>query len=154
MAEKEDFPGWGYMLSKGATTFYEDWECRGSALHSSYLYIGSWFIECLGGIRRPEAGYSHFVIEPWIDNKRGLREVKASYNSMYGKIVSQWKLEESGEFRLYVEIPPNTTSVVRIPEIVVGSLSIETENVTFAEKETHEIFLSSGSYTIKGKLLN
>lgn len=63
---KEDFPGWGDMLKHGNGTFFEDWQCRGSGLHSSYLYIGSWFIEALGGIRRPEAGYKEFSIEPWI----------------------------------------------------------------------------------------
>lgn len=55
MATKEDFPGWGDMLKHGNGTFFEDWQCRGSGLHSSYLYIGSWFIEALGGIR-PSGG--------------------------------------------------------------------------------------------------
>jgi len=59
MASKEDFPGWGHMLKGGATSFYEDWDCGGSYLHNSYLYVGSWFIEGLGGIRQPAAGYKY-----------------------------------------------------------------------------------------------
>lgn len=112
MATKEDFPSWGDMLKHGIGTFFEDWQCRGSALHSSYLYIGSWFIEALGGIQRPEAGYRQFTIEPWIA-KKGPRQVRSHYNSMYGKIVSNWTLE-SGVLKMEVTVPANTTAVLKL----------------------------------------
>ena len=108
MAMKEDFPGWGDMLKHGNGTFFEDWQCRGSGLHSSYLYIGSWFIEALGGIRRPEAGYKEFSIEPWI-TKGGPKQVRSYYNSLYGKIVSDWTLE-AGVLKMEITIPANTTA--------------------------------------------
>jgi len=47
MAAKEDYPGWGDMLRRGATTVWEAWDGRNSLLHSSYLHIGAWFIEGL-----------------------------------------------------------------------------------------------------------
>ena len=41
MATKEDYPSWGDMLRRGATTFWESWDGDISLLHSSYLYIGT-----------------------------------------------------------------------------------------------------------------
>ena len=69
MAKREDYPGWGDLLRKGATTFPESWD-GGSQLHDSYLYIGRWFIEGLGGIQQPKAGFKHFVIVPLLSSNR------------------------------------------------------------------------------------
>ena len=120
MATKDDFPSWGDMLKQGNGTFFEDWQCRGSGLHSSYLYIGSWFIEALGGIRRPEAGYKEFTIEPWI-TKDGPKQVRSHYNSLYGKIVSNWMVE-ADVLTMEVTIPANTTAILKLSGIRPGTL--------------------------------
>lgn len=121
MVSKEDFPGWGHMLRNGATTFYEDWDCGGSYLHNSFLYAGSWFIEALGGIRPPEAGYKHFVIEPWIDQRHGPQRVRAHYDSLYGRIATNWRIE-GGSLHLEVSVPPNTQALLRLPHVKGGSI--------------------------------
>lgn len=113
MAMQEDYPGWLNMIRKGPGTFFEDWRCSGTSLHSSYLYVGSWFVEGLGGIRRPEAGFKHFVIEPWIDPAAGPKEVNAHYDSMYGRIVSHWKKTDNG-VEITVVVPPNTTATLKV----------------------------------------
>ena len=113
------------MRRKGPGTFFEDWRCNGSALHSSYLYVGSWFIEGLAGIQRPVSGSSHFVIHPWI-NPDGPTEVKAHYNSMYGSITTHWK-RYGNRIEIQVTLPPNTTATVKIVdtdlEVVSGNHS-------------------------------
>lgn len=131
MATKEDFPSWGYMLKCGNGTFFEDWECRGSALHSSYLYIGSWFIEALGGIQRPEAGFKHFVISPWITTE-GPKRVKSRYDSMYGDIISEWALEGKN-LNMQVVVPPNTTAVLKLPGVSASSVKENGRSWTHSE---------------------
>lgn len=131
MAIKEDFPSWGYMLKCGNGTFFEDWECRGSALHSSYLYIGSWFIEALGGIQRPEAGFKHFVISPWITTE-GPKRVKSRYDSMYGDIISEWALEGKN-LNMQVVVPPNTTAVLKLPGVSASSVKENGRSWTHSE---------------------
>lgn len=121
MVSQRDYPGWGDMLSRGATTFYEDWDRGGSYLHNSYLYAGSWFIEALGGIHQPEAGYKHFVIEPWIDQDQGPQKVRAHYDSLYGQIATAWT-KHNGELQLEVTVPPNTDAVLRLHGIKPGSI--------------------------------
>lgn len=152
MATKEDFPGWGDMLKHGNGTFFEDWQCRGSGLHSSYLYIGSWFIEALGGIRRPEAGYKEFTIEPWIA-KGGPKQVRSYYNSLYGKIVSDWTVE-SGVLTMEITIPANTTAVLKLSGIHPDTLKEgetawkEAEGVSLYSQKRNALSLAlqSGTY--------
>lgn len=120
MAMKEDFPSWGNMIKKGNGTFFEDWECGGSALHSSYLYIGSWFVEELGGIQQLEAGFKKFVIAPWIHAK-GPKQVRSHHESMYGTIVSNWSVKD-GKLDMEVVIPANTTALLKLPGVRLDSI--------------------------------
>lgn len=158
MALQEDYPGWGNMLRQGNGTFFEDWECRGSGLHSSYLYIGSWFIEALGGIRQPEAGYKQFVIEPWTGGK-GLDWVCSLYASPYGDIVSN-RTVTNGRLRLDVTVPANTTAVLKLPHAVAGSLREGTQEWRKAEGvslqgrqgDTVSFLLVSGNYRFSAVL--
>jgi alpha-L-rhamnosidase len=122
MATKEDYPSWGDMLRRGATTFWESWEGDISLLHSSYLHLGLWFVEGLGGIQPdPERpGFQSFVIRPGILPGR-LDWVKARYESLYGPITSQWKIE-GGKLRLTVQVPPNTTARLLLPAKDAGSI--------------------------------
>jgi len=116
MANKDIYPGWGDMLDRGATTFWESWDARNSLCHSSYLYIGTWFIEGLAGIKvDPQyPGFKRFTIRPEIVNHPSLKWVRADYESPYGQIVSNWHLQH-GKFHLEVRIPPNTAATVYLP---------------------------------------
>ena len=112
MANTETYPGWGDMLKRGATTLWEDWEGRSahSLCHSSYLYIGTWFIEGLGGIRPgPDGvGYQHFVVRPCIVEDPSLTWVETQFDSPYGRIESRWRMR-GDLIEAEVAVPPNTT---------------------------------------------
>ncbi len=116
MASKTDYPGWGDMLKRGATTIWEDWEGTLSLSHSSYLHIGAWFIEGLGGIR-PGAdgqGYQKFVLRPGVWKNAPLRSVESHFDSPYGRIQSDWSIRE-GQINYHFIVPPNTTATVYFP---------------------------------------
>jgi hypothetical protein len=116
MATKEDYPGWGDMLRRGATTLWEAWDGRNSHLHSSFLHIGSWFIGGLAGIQPdPEVpGFKRFLIKPALLKGNPLTWVRGEYDSQYGTILSHWRVEE-GKLKLEVTVPPNTTARVFLP---------------------------------------
>jgi len=116
MATKKDYPSWGDMLQRGATTVWEAWDGRNSLLHSSYLHIGAWFIEGLAGIK-PDPnipGYKHFFIRPGVLKNRPLEWVKAGFESPYGTIQSDWQYH-NGLLKLKVSVPPNTTATLYLP---------------------------------------
>jgi len=109
----KEYPGWGYMLANGATTSWESWT-GASHIHNTLITIGGWFVEGLAGIRPDEKapGYRHFFVEP--APVGDLTSARASYRSIHGEIVSDWRIE-NGRFRLSVTVPPGTTATVVIP---------------------------------------
>lgn len=117
MAAKQDYPSWGDMLERGATTFWESWEDdHHSKLHSSYLHVGYLFIPGLAGIRpdTDQPGYTSFVIKPAVLADKGLTWVKGSLETMHGTIASEWRVE-GGRLHMNVTVPPNTTSRLYVP---------------------------------------
>ncbi len=116
MATKEDYPSWGDMLNKGATTLWEAWNGRNSLLHSSYLHIGAWFMEGLAGIKPDprNPGYKHVIIKPGVMKGKDLDWVKASLESPYGLIRSDWTVR-GNTLRIKVIVPPNTTATLFLP---------------------------------------
>ena len=147
MATKEDYPSWGDMLKQGATTIWESWEGDISRLHSSYLYIGYWFIEGLGGIKiAPDAaGFQNFVIQPGVFEPKPLNEVHSSYDSLYGKIVSDWKVQD-GKFSLKAIVPPNTTAKIYIP--AKDSQTIKESSKSLAENKKFRVLKPEGQFTV------
>ena len=150
---QESYPGWGYMLSQGATTFWEQWNGYYSHIHSCFTSPGGWFYQGLGGIRpdETEPGFKKIMIKPAIVGD--LDWVKTSYNSIHGKIVSNWT--RKGEtLTMEVVVPPNTTATVYVPATNIedvtesGKKISEAEGVTFKQMENGKaVFeVESGSY--------
>jgi len=116
MAIQRDFPSWGDFIAKGHTTFPEEWDGGGSQLHSSYLFVGAWFIEGLAGITQHEgnAGFQHFEIRPLVDTNPPLDHAAATFDSPYGRILSSWSRHD-GILHVRVTVPPNSTATLFLP---------------------------------------
>ncbi len=121
IATQKTYPSWGYMISKGATTIWELWNGdtadSGMNSHNIVMLIGDldiWLHEYLGGIRPdPDApGFKKIIIKPEVVGD--LAWVKDSYDSIHGRIESEWR-QSSGRFELRVSIPANTTATVYLP---------------------------------------
>ena len=98
------------MLANGATT---SWTGH-SHIHDTLISIGAWFTEGIAGIRSDgkSPGFEHFVIKPAVVGD--LTSARAKYHSIYGDIVSDWRIED-GAFKLRVTVPPSTTATVFLP---------------------------------------
>ena len=110
MLENELAPGWLYEVNQGATTVWENWE--GSASHNHYSpgAVCQWMFDTICGIR--PHGENHFVVEPVPGGS--LTSAEATYNSLYGKVISAWEKIDSG-FRYTVVIPANCTAEICLP---------------------------------------
>ena len=127
IATQPTYPGWGYMVSKGATTIWELWNgdtadpAMNSGNHVMQMGdLGVWMYEDLAGIRSdPEQpGFKHILLHPHpVD---GLSFVRASHRSLYGKIGSEWH-RDGNRLTLAVTISPNTTATVWVPGTPSGS---------------------------------
>jgi alpha-L-rhamnosidase len=121
IATQKDYPGWGYMVGKGATTIWELWngDTADPAMNSGnhVMLVGDlviWLYENLAGIKADPAqpGFKHIIMKPTLVD--GLNSVKATHRSPYGPIVSEWK-RDGAQWRWHVEIPPNATATLYMP---------------------------------------
>jgi len=116
MHNQTDVPGYGFQIGLGATTLTEQWDPRkgNSWNHFMMGQIEEWFWKSLAGIRPDIAqpGFSRFFIEP--QPVGDLKWVKASYESIHGVIVSDWRIE-NGKFTIRVQVPDHTTASLILP---------------------------------------
>jgi alpha-L-rhamnosidase len=113
---QSDKPGYGMQLKKSATSLTEAWDANPGSSQNHFMLgqIQEWFYHDLAGIQNaPDStGFKKIVINP--QPVGDVTWAKASYDSIRGKIVSDWKLD-GAKFTLNVTIPANTTATVFIP---------------------------------------
>jgi alpha-L-rhamnosidase len=112
---KTVFPGYGYFIAQGETTWPEDWKIDvPSKIHTCYTGIAGWLTKGLCGIQPDEnnVGYKHFIVKPFIVAEVDFAE--ASTGSPYGEIFSRWE-RKNNKIIQSVTVPPNTSARVYIP---------------------------------------
>ncbi len=159
---RKDYPSWLYPVTQGATTIWERWDGQkpdgtfqnpgmNSFNHYAYGAIGDWLYKYVAGIDfDPEQpGYKHFSLAPHPGG--GLTHARAVYQSMYGEIKSDWKIENN-EMVYEVTIPANTTATITLPsatpgKVLLNSGSLSSKSVDAQEKNGNTTFnLGSGNY--------
>jgi alpha-L-rhamnosidase len=83
--------------------------------HYSFGAIGAWMINVSLGIQRDEKspGFRHFFLQPTSDPTRQMTWAKGHYNSMYGRIESEWKVDES-KVSYQFTVPANTSATLSL----------------------------------------
>jgi len=161
MNARDDLPGYGFQLKKGATALTESWAAL-ETVSNNHLMLGhlmEWFYAGLGGIGQEgnSVGYKKIVIKPEIVGD--ITTTNASYTSPYGKIICEW-VRSNDKLILNVAIPVNTTAKVFIP---VSPNSVVTESgksiglsggdiIFFKKDKERRIYqLGSGYYSFEVK---
>lgn len=116
MNNQSEKPGYGYQLKQGATSLTEAWDARRSSSQNHFMLgqIVEWFYGDLAGIA-PDLnapGFKNILIKP--TPVGDVTWARARYESVRGKIVSDWK-HAAGEFTLRVAVPPGTIATVHLP---------------------------------------
>ena len=134
-------PSWGYMLSKGATTIWERWDfdTRDPGMNSEALLIqagnlDAWFYQTLAGIRPAAPGFKKIHIQPAIVGD--LTWVKGHFDSPYGRIVSDWKIE-GNRLTMDVTIPTNTTATIVVPGKGGGTHEVGSGHYEFSSLDSN-----------------
>jgi len=135
--QSRKFPSWGYEVEQGATTIWERWNsytkehgfggaegnqnaAMNSFAHYSFGAVCEWMLGDLAGIQSDGPGYDKIIIQPHPPaagsnpDQPPIYWVKAHYDSIHGRIVSNWR-RTGGQFELEVAIPANTTATVYLP---------------------------------------
>lgn len=122
-----EYPGWGYMITCGATTIWERRESKmENVMHSfDHPMFGSFdaiFYRYFAGIQINGCAADDIVIRPYIPET--LDFVEATYDSIKGKIASSWKKCE-GFISYEIDVPTNITIKVIMDKKV---LTVDDEN--------------------------
>jgi alpha-L-rhamnosidase len=165
---QESYPSWLYPVTQGATTIWERWDgwtrekgfqdpSMNSFNHYAYGSIGDWLYSVVAGIeidaRQP--GYKHILFRPQPGGE--LTWVKGRLNSIYGEILSEWRIttnpvqevnlpdqtsyrnvREKNTFEYDITVPPNTTATVYLPGSALGQM-VESGKYHFSEGWTRTI---------------
>ncbi len=104
LALQEKYPSWLYSVRMGATTIWEHWDSidengdiwrasMNSFNHYAYGSIGEWMYGTMAGIDVDEnkPGFENIKLAPVIDKR--LSYVKASLDTKYGTVRSEWHIE-------------------------------------------------------------
>ena len=161
IATQKDYPSWGYMVQKGATTIWELWngDTADPAMnsHNQVMLLGDlqvWMYGDLAGLKSNPLfpGFKQIWMEP--QPAGNLASASASTETPYGTVKSDWTLK-NGTFTWHVVVPANTRANVLIPAKSVDDITengkpvMQMEEVKYIGQEKHRVNLEigSGSYT-------
>ena len=152
----ETYPSWGYMLSKGATTWWERWNgdtgdpSMNSYNHYAFGSVVAWIYRYVAGIDTSlqDPGFHQIVVHPRLDTR--MTQARAEYDSAYGKIVSDWSGKPQGPFELKVTIPANTRAKLFLPasanaQVIQDGTAIQPQQ----ESGSYVVEVGSGSYEFR-----
>lgn len=160
LVNRKQYPSWLYPVTQGATTIWERWDGQkpdgsfqsvgmNSFNHYAYGAIGEWLYTYVAGIQidAENPGYKHFFLAPHPGG--GLTYASATFQSVYGKIKSAWKIE-GGNMVYDVKVPANTTATVVLPsaslgKVTVNSASLQDDKNKSAQQSGKAVTLKLGS---------
>ncbi len=127
----EKGPGWGAMVTRGATTIWEHWDGKkadgsfyppkmNSFNHYTFGGCGEWMMSYLVGLKPESPGFKTIRVQPVIIP--GLKFAEGSFESPYGAISNRWQ-RDGDTVQMQLVVPPNSSARVILPsgETTVGS---------------------------------
>ncbi|HEY3743301.1 MAG TPA: family 78 glycoside hydrolase catalytic domain [Bryobacteraceae bacterium] len=153
----QTYPSWGYMLSKGATTWWERWNgdsgdpAMNSFNHYAFGSVVAWVYRSVAGIDNGAPGFKEIVIRPRHD--AFMKSARGEYDSIYGTIVSDWVVTPTNGYVHRVTIPANTSAKVYLPakadaHVTEGGKPVES---TPGPDGTVIVSIGSGTYEFRVK---
>jgi alpha-L-rhamnosidase len=149
----DSYPSWGYMVKKGATTWWERWNgdtgdpAMNSYNHYAFGSVMAWVYRRVAGIDTDGGapGFHQVVIRPHTDASLG--HVQAEYDSAYGTVATEWTRMPDGRFELNVRVPANVSAKVYLPGTASNTVTEDGKAVHFPfEKDAFVTSVGSGAY--------
>lgn len=162
LIQNTTYPSWGYSIEQGATTIWERWNSyskdkgfgnvnMNSFNHYSLGSCGEWMFRSMLGIDSDGVGFKKIIMKPelpalpvrrslgvgasGVDGGGGSTWAKGHYDSIHGRIASNWVLD--GEtFRWMITVPPNTEATVYVPAKASNDVTVNGQALTKADHVT------------------
>ena len=165
LLQQTSYPSWLYSVKNGATSIWERLNSytvedgfgtnnsMNSFNHYSFGAVGAWMINYSIGIARDEAGFGKFILQPTPDPTGQMKFAKGFYDSMYGRITSEWKTADK-QTEYNFDVPANTTATLYligtdVTNVTESGIKIKgTGNVSYVGKKDKKLVfkVKSGTY--------
>lgn len=113
--DQRTYPGFGYEISRGATTPWEQWTYQSNMEthdHAMFAGINATLYTLFAGITPASPGYASITIAPRVPPT--LTRFSATLDTVRGTVTSFWT-NKPCTFTLSVTVPVNATATVTIP---------------------------------------
>ncbi len=116
---RTEFPSWGYMIAKGATTIWERWNgdtgdvAMNSFNHYALGAVAGFLFRRVAGIAPAAPGFREITVAPVLDPR--VRQAGADYDLVVGRISTDWTWTPGKAFELSLTVPPNAVAHVALP---------------------------------------
>lgn len=126
--DKKEMPSYGWWISQGATTTWEEWNGNNSRNHPMFGGGITWFYRKLAGLAPDPngAGYKDIIVKPL--PPEALTYASYSTRTPNGNASVAWK-KQSDTYQMDVEIPVGSKATIYVPvvsgkEIKEGGIDI------------------------------
>ena len=141
LATATTYPGWGYMVTRGATTIWECWgqdwapghKPRATSHRADSMMmwgcIDKFLYHCLAGLDEPgyhgpdtmAPGFREFRIAPHVPGD--VTWARARIKTVRGEVASSWRLTDDS-LSVDVDIPVNSRATIVIPKLGCDSVTV------------------------------
>jgi alpha-L-rhamnosidase len=115
---RTEFPSWGYMVARGASTIWERWNgdtgdvAMNSFNHYALGAITAFLYRRIAGIDRTGPGFANVVCRPLMTPRLG--EGRAHHDTVRGRVSSAWGVGADGRCWFEIDVPPGIEASVQV----------------------------------------
>jgi hypothetical protein len=162
LTTRTNLGSYGFIVNNGWTSMPEAWDANtGASMNHCMLgHIQEWFLGYVAGIQPDPAspGFRHFILAPQPVGQ--LEWASGSYDSIRGRIVSDWR-RQNDRFYYRAVVPPNTSALLYLPTADAASIREDShpldriKGVKFLRMESGAavLQLGSGQYEFESKFV-
>ncbi|MDX2067512.1 MAG: family 78 glycoside hydrolase catalytic domain [Haliscomenobacter sp.] len=124
----KEYPSWLYSVVNGSSTIWERLNSytvengfggnnsMNSFNHYSFGAVAAWMYHYSLGIQRDlnVPAFKSFILQPTLDPNGEITSASGYFDSMYGRIKSEWKIE-NGTLVYNCTVPANTSATLYLP---------------------------------------
>jgi alpha-L-rhamnosidase len=172
LLQQKSYPSWLYSVVNGATSIWERLNSytvengfggnnsMNSFNHYSFGAVAAWMNNYSLGIQRSteKAAFKEIILKPMPDPDKAMTYAKGYYESVYGKISSEWTID-GNKWAYKTTIPANTTATLYLPVKTLNQIKESGKSITQSrgiskavpENGSIKMTLMSGTYVFDMK---